>query len=136
MRNIVFALALVCTGLSAGVFYTWSVSVIPGLKAVPDKTYLETMQAINRAIMNPWFFVVFIGAIPLILSSTYIQFREAINVSFWLLLVASISYLVGTFGVTAFGNVPMNEALNVVRLEYLSVEELKLTRASYEGQWN
>jgi uncharacterized membrane protein len=136
MRNILFVLALIATGLSAGVFFTWSISVIPGLKVVSDKSYLAVMQAINRAILNPFFFTVFIGAIPLVSSATYVQFREAVNLSFWCLLVSLICYVLGTFGVTVVGNVPMNEALDAVCLDQLSAEELKFIRGQFEDKWN
>jgi hypothetical protein len=38
--------AIVLTGLSAGLFYAWAVSVIPGTKKVKDFTYLETMTIV------------------------------------------------------------------------------------------
>ena len=136
MRNILLVLAILTTGLSAGVFYTWTVSVIPGLQVVSDKSYLESMQSINRAILNPWFFMAFMGAIPLVLFVTYVQFREGVNLSFWFMATTSICYVLGTFAVTVFGNVPMNEALDLVRLDELDAEGLKLARGMFEDKWN
>lgn len=129
-------LAILLTGLSAGLFYAWEVSVIPGTKQIPDRSYLETMQSINRAILNPAFFIIFFGSLVFLLVSSYMQYTAAVNLSFWLVLGATLTYLIGTFGVTVLGNVPMNEALDAVILQDLSSEELKDTRTSYEGKWN
>ncbi len=129
-------LAILLTGLSAGLFYAWEVSVIPGTKRIPDRSYLETMQSINRAILNPAFFIIFFGSLLFLLSGSYMQYRAAVNLSFWFMLGATLTYLIGTFGVTVFGNVPMNEALDAVNLNDLNIESLKSTRMAYEGKWN
>ncbi|MBK8604491.1 MAG: DUF1772 domain-containing protein [Saprospiraceae bacterium] len=44
--------------------------------------------------------------------------------------------LIGTIGVTFFGNVPLNNTLDAVRLNKISVEDLKLTRTAFESSWN
>ena len=75
IRSITLFIALILSGLSAGLFYAWSVSVIPGTKRVPDLVYLEAMQAINRAILNPAFFLVFFGSLILLGVSTVQNFR-------------------------------------------------------------
>lgn len=129
-------LAILLTGLSAGLFYAWEVSVIPGTKQIPDKSYLETMQSINRAILNPAFFIIFFGSLLLLLVSSYVQYKAAVNLSFWLVLGAMLTYLLGTFGVTVIGNVPMNEALDIVNLNDLNSEGLNRIRKSYENKWN
>ena len=54
--------ATVATGLSAGVFYTFQVSITRALAAVDDTQYVAVFQSINRTIVNPWFVSVFLGA--------------------------------------------------------------------------
>ncbi|MBK6374510.1 MAG: DUF1772 domain-containing protein [Saprospiraceae bacterium] len=44
--------------------------------------------------------------------------------------------LIGTIGVTFFGNVPLNNTLDAVRLNKISVDDLKLTRSAFESSWN
>ena len=126
--------ALIMTGLSAGLFYAWSVSVIPGTQKVSDATYMETMQSINRAILNPAFFLIFFGSLVLLGLSTIFHFKG--GTSFWLLLSASIVYLFGTFGVTAFGNVPLNNQLEALDLSNLAIDKMSEFRAFYEQHWN
>ena len=125
---------ILLTGLSAGLFYAWAVSVIPGTKKVPDLMYLETMQSINRAILNPAFYLIFFGSLFLLIGTTIQHFQA--GPTFWLLLAATIVYLVGTFGVTAFGNVPLNDSLDIVDLNEISADLMNQTRENYEVRWN
>lgn len=134
IRSITLLAAIILTGLSAGFFYAWAVSVIPGTKKVADLTYLETMQSINRAILNPAFFVVFMGCLVLLAISTFQQYRTGLP--FWLLGGATLTYLIGTFGVTALGNVPLNDSLDVLDLTDLAAGQIAGIRKDYETPWN
>jgi len=134
IKSITLFSAVLLTGLSAGLFYAWTVSVIPGTKRVPDHVYLETMQSINRAILNPAFFLVFFGSLILLAISTVQHYQQGLT--FWLLLAASLTYLIGTFGVTSLGNVPLNDSLDVLELSELSLDLKTRTRQQYESKWN
>ena len=103
-------IAILLTGLSSGFFYAWQVSVIPGTKRTQDVTYIETMQKINRAIINPPFMLIFLG--PLLLQIfTLLQHWDKV-ILFWLILGAAVLYAAGTVMVTGLGNVPLNDLLN------------------------
>ncbi|MFK8005374.1 MAG: DUF1772 domain-containing protein [Saprospiraceae bacterium] len=136
IKSITLLLAIITTALSAGLFYAWVVSVIPGTKKIPDQAYLETMQSINRAILNPGFFIIFFGAIVLLCASTFLQYRIKIDSVFYLMLSATIIYLVGTLGVTIFGNVPLNNIVEALDLSTFTEEDYKNARQVYEGKWN
>ncbi|PQJ15777.1 anthrone oxygenase family protein [Aureicoccus marinus] len=134
-KAISIFLAIILTGLSAGLFYGWQVSVIPGTKKILDIYYLETMQSINRAILNPAFFASFFGSLIFLVLASIVHYGT--NTSVFVLLVAStIIYLIGTFGVTAFGNVPLNNQLDALSLSELNINELKDFRLEYELKWN
>jgi uncharacterized membrane protein len=127
--------SIIFTGLSAGLFFAWSVSVIPGTQKLLDLTYLETMQSINRAILNPVFFTVFFGT-AIFLSLTSIYEYHSNPWAFGLFLAASIIYLIGTIGVTGLGNVPLNQQLELLNLAELQVEKIESFRKLYETNWN
>ena len=127
--------SIMLTGLSAGLFYAWSVSVIPGTLKVPDMAYLQTMQSINKAILNPGFFLIFFGSLFLLLLASINEFKSN-QVSFSLVLIALVSYLIGTLGITAFGNVPLNNQLETLDLTSISSVEAHQFRQSYETKWN
>ncbi|MEL7120155.1 MAG: anthrone oxygenase family protein [Bacteroidota bacterium] len=126
--------AIVLTGLSAGLFYAWQVSVIPGTRKVMDMTYLQTMQSINRAILNPAFFLIFFGSLIALAVSAILEYNNGLT--FWVLLAATITYLLGTFGVTVFGNVPLNDTLDVIDLGELAANKAADFRKNYEVKWN
>jgi uncharacterized membrane protein len=134
IKSLTVLTALVLTGLSAGFFYAWQVSVIPGTRKVGDMAYLETMQSINRAILNPAFFVVFFGPIFVLAISAVQQYNA--GMIFWWLVAATVTYVIGTFGVTAFGNVPLNDLLDALKLTELSEAKIIEFRRSYEIKWN
>ena len=134
-KTLILFGSVILTGLSAGLFYAWSVSVIPGTLKVPDLTYLETKQSINRAILNPAFFLIFFGSLILLSIASVYEFHTS-RLVFALMLGSAIIYLLGTFGVTALGNVPLNNELDVLELTQMSAEQIREFREYYEARWN
>jgi len=135
MKSFTLVGAVVLTGLSAGLFYAWSVSVIPGTQKISDGSYLESMQSINRAILNPAFFLVFFGSMVFLLVASVYEFTNN-KTAFWLMLLATIFYTIGTVGVTALGNVPLNDQLEALSLSELTQEKAAAFRNFYETEWN
>jgi uncharacterized membrane protein len=135
IKSIVLFGAVILTGLSAGFFYAWSVSVIPGNQKVASNSYLETMQSINRAILNPAFFLIFFGSLLFLSIGSVYQFNAG-KTTFWFMLMASILYLIGTIGVTGLGNVPLNNQLDALNLNEISSEKILEFRNYYESKWN
>ncbi|MBL1215470.1 MAG: DUF1772 domain-containing protein [Ignavibacteriae bacterium] len=135
LKTIVLFGAVILTGLSAGFFYAWSVSVIQGTKRVDASTYLETMQSVNRAILNPAFFLIFFGSLILLIIGSIYQFDTG-NLSFWFMLMASLLYLIGTVVVTGLGNVPLNNQLDALNLNKISSNKILEFRKYYESKWN
>ena len=135
IRSIILFSAVILTGLSAGFFYAWQVSVIPGTRRVVDLTYLETMQSINRAILNPAFFVVFFGTLVLLGIASIYEFHTN-KLVFTLMLSSALTYLLGTFGVTVLGNVPLNDQLDVMNIAETVPHKIAEFRKYYETNWN
>ena len=135
LQNITLTSAIIFTGLSAGLFYGWSVSVIPGTQKIDAHSYVSTMQSINRAILNPAFFLVFFGSIICLISATFAARNHHPN-EFWILLIATTTYLIGTIGVTGLGNVPLNDELEALNIRSLSSKEITDFRMYYESRWN
>lgn len=134
MKTGILFTTVLLNALSAGFFFAWSVSVVLATKKVADYTYLESMQNINRAILNPAFFILFFGSLITLIVATCVQFNN--KPVFWLVLVAAIIYLAGTFGITALGNVPLNNELDALNIKQLNLIELKNFRTYYESNWN
>lgn len=136
LKTALLAGGIVTTGLMSGLLYGWSVSVIPGTKRVPASNYVDTMQHINRAIINPAFIVPFMG-IPLVLGGAAVmQFRAGDHRRGWLLTGATATYLVGVLGVTIGRNVPLNDALEAFDLRGSTSDAVEHRRTTYERPWN
>lgn len=136
LPTIVLVLTATMAALVAGLFYSWSCSVIPGLARVSDRNYISAMQAINKAILNPVFFASFMGSVILLPFSAYQFYAKPLSICFWLLAVATVVYIIGVFGVTAFGNVPLNDRLAAFNLSSATSEEIANQRQQFETAWN
>ncbi|NRB59274.1 MAG: DUF1772 domain-containing protein [Winogradskyella sp.] len=134
LKFIVFVLGLVFTGLTAGLCFTWSNAVTPGIGRLDNLEFLKAFQVMNRAIINGTFLTVFFGPVILLFLNTYL-FRDY-STSFWLFLMAAVLFFVGIGLVTIFGNVPLNEVLDKTNLEILSTAELETLREKFEKPWN
>lgn len=136
IHNLILWATATLTALIAGLFYAWSCSVVPGIGRLSDTHYLTSFQMMNRAILNPVFFMSFMGTVILLPVCTYMQYSQPVSLRFWLLLTATILYVVGVFGVTMFGNVPLNNALDAFNIPAASPAELAAMRLRLEGPWN
>ena len=135
VRALTLAGATLTTGLIAGVFYAYAVSVNLGLAAQPDAAYIATMQAINERIQNPLFFLSFFGAVLFLLAALVVYSPRPRSGRFWLIALACVLYVGGGFLLTVFVNVPLNENLARVAAD-ASPGELARARAEYEDPWN
>lgn len=134
--NIALLATAFTTALIAGLFYAYSCSVNAGLGKLPDAGYLAAMQSINREILNPLFFMSFMGTLVLLPLSTWLQYSNPAPVRFYLLLAATLVYAIGTFGVTIMGNVPLNNALDGFNIQTASPGLISEQRALFERSWN
>lgn len=128
--------AVLLTGLAAGLFYGYDCSVIKGLGNLPAKQYIQTFQAINRAILNPYFFISFIGALLLLPVAAWMGYHQQPGMPFYFLLAAAIVYVIGVFGVTALGNVPLNNALDQFDATGAAAGAVETARQEFEASWN
>jgi uncharacterized membrane protein len=134
--NIVLALTTLTTALIAGLFYAYSCSVNAGLGQLSDSNYILAMQSINRVIQNPLFFISFMGTLILLPISTYLHYGQPSLNRFYLLLFATIIYAVGVIGVTALGNIPLNNMLDKFSMQSADNESIAQARLGFEKAWN
>jgi uncharacterized membrane protein len=135
IRALMLAGATLTTGLVAGVFYAYSVSVSLGLAAQPDASYVATMQEINERIQNPLFFASFFGAVLFLLAALVVHLPRLGSGRFRLISLACLLYIGGGFLLTAFINVPMNDQIAAVDPD-APARVLSQARNAYEDPWN
>ncbi len=125
--DLLAVIGITLLALAGGTFWSFSTGVMPGLRRVDDATFVASMRAINRAVLNPLFLVPIFVA-PLLLA--WAALLELDSRGGGLLLAAALVYFVGGVVVTAAGNVPLNTALDG------STAPPSQTRAAFERRWN
>tara|TARA_R110001583_G_scaffold100925_1_gene247181 strand:+ start:282 stop:776 length:495 start_codon:yes stop_codon:yes gene_type:complete len=134
-KIIVLMLGILFTGLTAGLCFTWSNTITPGIGRLNDLSFLQSFQAMNRAIINPGFLIVFFTPVVFLSVNAFLH-RNAHPTTFCAFLLAAVLFFVGIGLVTIFKNVPLNEMLDKTVLENLSSIELKELRTKFEKPWN
>jgi len=128
--------AVLLTGLVAGLFYGYDCSVVNGLGNLENDVYLQSFQSINKIIQNPYFFVSFMGCLLVLPFATWVSYGNSGPATFYLLLSATIIYLMGVFGVTIFFNIPLNEELAKFSISTATENEISTMRKIFENPWN
>ncbi len=130
LRSAVLAAATLFTGLSAGVFFAYSTSVMLALRKVDDRTFVDVMQKINTAILNGWFLTAYAGALLAAAAAVLLHLGGAHRATLPWLVAAALLYAV-VFVVTAAVNVPLNN-----RLDAAGLTDPAAARAAFEASWN
>ena len=139
IENLFFTLTLCSAlgcGLMAGVFFIFSNTVMSALARLQPPQGIAAMQSINRTILNPLFFVAFLGtAATSILLAISLLWRWQQPGAVYI-LAGSLLYLVGAILVTIMFNVPMNEALETVETESVEAANLWTRYLTNWTAWN
>ncbi|MEM9824680.1 MAG: DUF1772 domain-containing protein, partial [Bacteroidota bacterium] len=133
-KMIVLLFGILFTGMTAGVCFTWSNAVTPGIGRLDDLSFLKSFQSMNRVIINGKFLVVFFTPALLLFLNAYLF--KATGVGFKLYLTAAFLFFAGVGLVTVLGNVPLNEILDQAHLDNLPPLELAELRQKFEQPWN
>lgn len=111
LTAFIAGLALLLMGNIAGLFYAYSVSVVPGLNATRADHAVAAMQQINVKILNPLFFASFMGA-PLVAAVAGVLLLGSGQRTAAVLFFGAVAvYVLGAFVPTVIVNVPLNNAL-------------------------
>jgi uncharacterized membrane protein len=124
--------AAIGSGLTAGFFIAFSITVMKALGALPPAQGIAGMQSINVVVINPWFFAAFFGValLSLVLIGTALLRWSDPRAVYW--LIGGVLYVVGTIVVTIVFNVPRNNVL--ARLAADSAEGARYW-ADYLSTW-
>lgn len=117
-------IAAVGSGVVAGIFFAFSNFVMPALGRVAPASGIAAMQAINVTVINPGFMLAFMGTAVLCLGLALGSWLWLGEWSGKLLLLGSLIYLIACIGVTMALNVPLNDAIAVVKPETIEAGEL------------
>lgn len=131
-RTAALIAATVTMGLIAGLFYAYTYSVMPGLGRAGDRTFVEAMQRINVAILNGWFFLIFIGALVFTIAAGVLYLPNTQRGALPWIVAAVVLYVV-VLAVTGRINVPLNDQLNAAVT--VNAADFAAARERFEATW-
>jgi uncharacterized membrane protein len=130
-RAVTLMAATLSTGLSAGAFVLYWHTIMPGLAKTDDRTFVGAFQALDRAIINPWFMAGgFLGALVFTLLAGIAHLGQ--DTLPWI-AAAFVLYLV-TFVLTLAINVPLNDTLKAAG-DPASIDVAAARAAFDEARW-
>ncbi|WP_446224048.1 anthrone oxygenase family protein [Nocardia sp. IBHARD005] len=133
VRMATMVLALLSTGLIAGVFYAYAISVMPALARADDRTLIDVMQKINVVIINPWFMFGFMGTVGFTALAAVVHLgKDQRSTLIWIGIALALNVI--AFAVTVGLNVPLNDAL-VAAGDPASIADTAAVRADFEAAW-
>ncbi|MCT9092763.1 DUF1772 domain-containing protein [Streptomyces sp. ASQP_92] len=125
--------ATLTTGLMAGLFTAFAYAVMPGLGRSSDQAMVEAMQNINKAIVNPFFMLLFMGSLPLLGLAVFLAWKGHGRPALPWLVAALVLYLIA-FVVTSGVNVPLNDKLAKAG-DPRHMKDLGAVRQEFESAW-
>lgn len=133
IRGLVLLAATLTTGLMAGLYFAFSCAVMPGLGRADDRTFVETMQRVNVAILNGWFTLAFGGAAVLGGVAAALHWRgEGRPALPW--IIAGVVLYVLSLVITMGLSVPLNDQLAAAGAPG-RIRDLASVRAQFESSW-
>lgn len=137
-----FLIALIAAtflcSLVAGIVLCFSLIVMPGTGTLDDRSFLQSFKVMDKIIQDnhPVFMLVWVGSIFAVLSVLVIGTYHLTGSNFYLLLAASLLYLLGVQLPTVRFNIPLNNELQKYDLDSLNMEEVSDIRTKFEASWN
>jgi uncharacterized membrane protein len=132
-RDVTLGLATLGFGLMAGLFYAFAVAVMPALRGTDDRTFVDVMQRVNRAILNRWFLSVFVGVLLPVVAAAALHLPAGDWPVLAWVLAGLLLYLV-MFLITGGVNVPLNNRLDAAG-DPAALTDPAAVRRAFEGRW-
>ena len=125
-------IAILGTGLIAGVFLAFSSVIMTAFGRLPSTTGMNAMQMINVTVINPLFMTILFGTAVICMALAFAAWKTGGSLNTSMLILAAALYIVGAIGITMAFNVPLNESLAVA--EATNPDSAKLW-AEYLHSW-
>jgi uncharacterized membrane protein len=127
--------ATVTMGLTAGVMGLYAHTIMRGLGATDDRTFVGAFQAIDRAIINPLFMLTFFGALLLTGAAGFLHMRgdgDIRDVVPWVAVAGGL-YLLAVI-ITMVVNVPLNDHIKAAG-DPSRIDVTAVRAAFHETRW-
>ena len=133
LRSTSLVAATITMGLLAGLFFTFAMSVMPGLGRTGTRTFVDAMQQINAAILNPWLALILAGAPVFTIIAAALHLPAGGRAALHWIGAAFVLYVV-VLAITVGVNVPLNDALAAAGSPE-RITDLAAVREKFEATW-
>ncbi len=124
--------ATVTSGLAAGTYSSYAHTIMPGLAATNDRTFIAAFQSTNRAINNPWFIGgTFLGSLGLTVAAAVLTRGEPA----WSPSLLAAGTAVATTAVTFAVHLPLNNAITAAGDPDTLPNPAEVRARFNEGRW-
>jgi uncharacterized membrane protein len=107
---------------------------MPGLRRTDDRTFVGAFQAIDRAIINPWFMACFFSALLLSGAAIALALGSGTRGQLPWLVTAFVLYL-AIVAITLAVNVPLNDAIKAAGDPATLTDVARVRRDFDETRW-
>lgn len=125
--------ATIMTGLTAGVLFAFACSVMPGLGGTDDRIFVAAFQAMDRAIINPLFLIVFVGSPAFCALAVVLNLGTDQRSLLWWAAAALVLSLL-TVAITRVVHLPLNAAIQAAENPD-QISDLAAVRQRFESTW-
>lgn len=131
--TVLAGLAVLTTGMMAGIVFAYANSVMPGLRKAEDRTFVLAIRHLTSSVANPLFLIISNGA--LLAQIGFIVVAVLMQQSSQIVLgsIALIFYI-ATLLITFLGNLPLNKAIISAELPASDAKWNEL-RVRFESSW-
>ena len=133
LLSTVIVIAIALNALVAGLFFAFSVAVLPGLRDLDNRSFVTVFRGINRAIQKPVLLAVLFAAPIAAVAAAAIALIQGTELSATMIVVGAL-LSAATFMFTSSRNVPLNNMLE--RLPAKTESDARTARSRFEPLWS
>lgn len=142
--KLVLLAAIFTTGLVAGLFFTFTTLIMPGLSTLRDGEYIRAYKAIDGILQpnpakrgtQPFFALVFFGAMITLIGSIGLGYTHFDSIARMLAAAALLIYVAGMIAPTLAVNLPLNNQIQTYQVDQMNEREHKAARLQFEPRWS
>lgn len=131
-------LATLLCSLVAGFLFAFAVVVMPGIRSLNDREFIQAFQVMDRIIQNnqPLFTLVWGGSVVVLITAAVLGFGQLDGTGRLLIIAATLVYVLGVQLPTVAINVPLNNKLQTLDVGGMNEPVQKAARDDFEPRWN
>ena len=135
--SLLLILATFLCALVTGITLIFATVIMPGLKTLGPRGYLEAFKAVDRVIQGgqPVFMAVWLGSALTLIAAALLGFFHLKGIPQYLLLAALTMYIGGVQIATTVVNVPLNNQLQAQNLDELDEKSIAELRQAFDSRW-